>query len=186
MEIERWKRCCLLARACLLAGAVLYRRQPDNRVARDERCLNGPTEGRPVYIIIYPAREGQRRRHRPQEEEIPNSPPRPLTLAASCDFRLSSRGKRESRSSPMALRSLAKETSGPAACALRCRSGAGMPAAAPSLFLASVRNQVRPSRLRDIIKKKFNRSLFCLICAHLPYLIRCLPCGYTNPSTISL
>jgi len=28
-----------------------------------------------------------------------------------------------------------------------------MPAAAPSRFLASVRNQVRPSRLRDIIKK---------------------------------
>jgi len=53
----------------------------------------------------------------------------------------------------MALRSLAKGTWGPAACALRCRSGAGMPAAAPSRFLASVRNQVRPSRLRDIIKK---------------------------------
>ncbi|XP_039842107.1 uncharacterized protein LOC120702388 isoform X2 [Panicum virgatum] len=41
----------------------------------------------------------------------------------------------------MALRSLAKGTWGPAACALRCRSGAGMPAAAPSRFLASVRNQ---------------------------------------------
>ena len=85
-------------------------------------------------------------------EETPNSPPRPQTLAASCGFRLSSRG-RESRSPPMALRSLAKGTWGPAACALRCRSGAGMPAAAPSRFLASVRNQVRPSRLRDIIKK---------------------------------
>ncbi|XP_039842108.1 uncharacterized protein LOC120702389 isoform X1 [Panicum virgatum] len=43
----------------------------------------------------------------------------------------------------MALRSLAKGTWGPAACALRCRSGAGMPAAAPSRFLASVRNQVK-------------------------------------------
>ncbi|CAN6348625.1 unnamed protein product, partial [Urochloa humidicola] len=55
----------------------------------------------------------------------------------------SSRGKRESRSRPMALRNLASGTLGPAACALRCRSGAGMPAAAPSRFLATIRNQVK-------------------------------------------
>ncbi|CAN6339122.1 unnamed protein product [Urochloa humidicola] len=43
----------------------------------------------------------------------------------------------------MALRRLATGTWGPAACALRCRSGAGMPAAAPSRFLVTIRIQVK-------------------------------------------
>ncbi|RCV19624.1 hypothetical protein SETIT_3G400900v2 [Setaria italica] len=48
----------------------------------------------------------------------------------------------------MALRSLARGTS---VCALRCRSGAGM----PSRFLATIRNlQVRPSRLRNNSRKR--------------------------------
>ncbi|CAN6357218.1 unnamed protein product [Urochloa humidicola] len=42
----------------------------------------------------------------------------------------------------MALRSLTMGTWGPATCALRCRrSGASMPAAAPSRFVATIRNQ---------------------------------------------
>ncbi|CAL4904821.1 unnamed protein product [Urochloa decumbens] len=41
----------------------------------------------------------------------------------------------------MALRRLATGMWVPAACALRCRSGAGMPAAAPSRFLAIIRKQ---------------------------------------------
>ncbi|CAO2205361.1 unnamed protein product [Urochloa humidicola] len=50
----------------------------------------------------------------------------------------------------MALRSLAKGTWGRAACAFRCRSGAGMPAAAPSRFLATIRNQVKQHRNRTL------------------------------------
>ncbi|CAL4890725.1 unnamed protein product [Urochloa decumbens] len=50
----------------------------------------------------------------------------------------------------MALRSLARGTWAPAACILRCRSGAGMPAAAPSRFLATIRNQVKQNRNRTL------------------------------------
>ncbi|CAM0147212.1 unnamed protein product [Urochloa decumbens] len=49
----------------------------------------------------------------------------------------------------MALRSLARGTWAPAACILRCRSGAGMPAAAPSRFLATIRNQNRNRTLKE-------------------------------------
>ncbi|CAN6344049.1 unnamed protein product [Urochloa humidicola] len=49
-----------------------------------------------------------------------------------------------------ALRRLAMGTLGSAACALRCRSGAGMPAAAPSRFLATIRNQVKQHRNRTL------------------------------------
>ncbi|CAN6330022.1 unnamed protein product, partial [Urochloa humidicola] len=43
----------------------------------------------------------------------------------------------------MALRRLATGTSGLAASALRCRSGAGMPVAASSRFLTTIRIQVK-------------------------------------------
>ncbi|CAN6348631.1 unnamed protein product [Urochloa humidicola] len=50
----------------------------------------------------------------------------------------------------MALRSLARGTWGPAAGALRCRSGAGMPAAAPARSLVTTRNQVKQHRNRTL------------------------------------
>ncbi|CAL4897480.1 unnamed protein product [Urochloa decumbens] len=54
----------------------------------------------------------------------------------------------------MALRRLATGTWGPAASALRCScSGAGTPAAAPSRFLATVRNQTKKQHKNRTLKE---------------------------------
>ncbi|CAN6330026.1 unnamed protein product [Urochloa humidicola] len=53
----------------------------------------------------------------------------------------------------MALRRLATVAWGPAGCALRCRSGTGMPAAAPSRFLTTIRNQAKKQHRNRTLKE---------------------------------
>ncbi|CAN6339210.1 unnamed protein product [Urochloa humidicola] len=62
----------------------------------------------------------------------------------------------------MALRRLATGMWGPVACALRFRSGAGMPAAAPSRFLAIIRNQAKKQHRNRTLKEAADEEAFIM------------------------